>query len=231
MKFLRNVLRMLCAILLLSYVGYVIIYFIEKHQNPAKYEVMSSNPLITVSIFVGSLLLVCLIGLWLIRGYMRKHNISELSKKELEQGLIWKARRRNWLGLPWTFTLYLLDKDRLYIRTGFFNSQEDEVRLYRIVDVTLHRNLWQKLIGVGTLHCDSSDTTLTNFDVVNIRHAREVKQMMSKLIDDSRIRNKVYASESNMSIPHHHEGDMPPVAELDMTDADRNGIPDTLEQS
>ena len=100
--------------------------------------------------------------------------------------------------------------------------------------MTLNRNLWQKIIGVGTIHCDSSDTTMVNFNIINIKHSREVKQMMSKLVDDSRIRNKVYTAESNVNIPHHHEdGSMPsmPMPELDRTDIDGNGIPDMFEQN
>ncbi len=32
---------------------------------------------------------------------------------------IWKARKRNFLGLPWTFTVYGFSEHRLYVKTGF----------------------------------------------------------------------------------------------------------------
>lgn len=32
--------------------------------------------------------------------------------------LVWSDRKRNWLGLPWTFTVYGLTEDRLFIKTG-----------------------------------------------------------------------------------------------------------------
>ena len=45
--------------------------------------------------------------------------------------LVWRDRKRNWLGLPWTFTVYGLTEDRLFIKSGMLNIHEDEVRLYR----------------------------------------------------------------------------------------------------
>jgi len=34
-----------------------------------------------------------------------------MAKKE--EKLIWRARKRNFIGLPWTFTVYRLDDTRL----------------------------------------------------------------------------------------------------------------------
>ena len=152
-------------------------------------------------------------------------------KKE-KKTYLWKDRKRTFLGLPWSFTKYSLDEDRLYIKTGFFTSTEDEVRLYRITDVTLRRTLGQKLTGVGTIHCDSSDVTQKNFDIKNIKHAKEVKDMLSKLVDESRLRNRVYTSESVAGQPHSHEGGVmpPPPPEIDRTDANGNGVPDVFEK-
>ena len=35
---------------------------------------------------------------------------------------VWEDRKRNFLGLPWTFTKYTLTPERLFINTGFLNS-------------------------------------------------------------------------------------------------------------
>lgn len=51
-------------------------------------------------------------------------------------GIVWSDRKRIAFGLPWTFTKYTLTKEKLLIHTGMLNTQEDEVRLYRIMDVT-----------------------------------------------------------------------------------------------
>ncbi len=163
--------------------------------------------------------------------------------KKLKKEYLWTDRKRGLFGLPWSLTKYMLDPDRLYIQTGFFTTTEDEVRLYRITDVTLKRSLRQKFLGIGTIHCDSSDVTKHNFDIRNVKHPREVKDMLSKLIDESRLRNRVYTSESVASPSHEHEGgnpqggpggpgghDAPPPPEYDRTDINDNGIPDIFER-
>lgn len=156
---------------------------------------------------------------------------------------LWKDRKRNWLGLPWTFTRYRLDQDRLYIVTGFLNLLEDEIRLYRISDVTLKRSLWQRLLGLGTIHCDSSDSTQPCFEIRNIKHPKQVKDMLSKLVDESRLRNRVYTSESVSAKPHdgpgdphhghggeHPEPELVPPPEVDLTDVNHNHVPDVYER-
>ena len=75
---------------------------------------------------------------------------------------LWRDRKRNFLGLPWTFTVYDLNNEFLRIQTGVLNSRYDRVNLYRVTDITVTRNLWQKIIGTGTLHVDSADKTMKN---------------------------------------------------------------------
>ena len=116
-------------------------------------------------------------------------------EKKEKKPILWKDRKRTFLGLPWSFTKYKVDEDRLYLETGFFNSTEDEVRLYRITDVTLKRSFGQKLLGIGTIHCDSSDVTMKNFDIKNVKNPKKVKELLSRLVNESRLRNRVYTSE------------------------------------
>ena len=92
--------------------------------------------------------------------------------------IIWKDRKRIFFGLPWTFTKYSLSEDRLFISTGFFSVKEDEVRLYRIMDVSLERKLWQRMCGLGTIKCCSADKTMGDFEIKNIKKSREVKEML-----------------------------------------------------
>lgn len=105
--------------------------------------------------------------------------------------LIWSDRKRTFLGLPWSFTKYELSKDRLFIKTGFFRSEEDEVRLYRIMDVSLTRTLGQKLFGLGTISCCSADKTLGDFVIKNIKNSRQVKELLSRSIEEERSRKRV----------------------------------------
>ena len=109
--------------------------------------------------------------------------------------IIWKDRKRIFFGLPWTFTKYSLSEDRLFISTGFFSVKEDEVRLYRIMDVSLERKLWQRMCGLGTIKCCSADKTMGDFEIKNIKKSREVKKMLSNMVEDERTKKKVSSRE------------------------------------
>ena len=104
--------------------------------------------------------------------------------------LVWSDRKRNWLGLPWTFTVYGLTEDRLFIKTGVLNIHEDEVRLYRILDLSLRKTLWQR-----TIHVDSSDKTMKAFDISNIRNCEDVKEQLSRLVEQERDNKRVSSRE------------------------------------
>lgn len=134
-----------------------------------------------------------------------------MAKNKKKKTYLWKDRKRTFLGLPWSFTRYRVDEERLYIVTGFFNTLEDEIRLYRITDVTLKRSFGQKLLGLGTIHCDSSDVTMRNFDIKNVKNPKMVKDLLSRLVDESRLRNRVFTSESVNGHPHGLEGQVPPA--------------------
>lgn len=109
--------------------------------------------------------------------------------------IIWKDRKRIFFGLPWTFTKYSISEDRLFISTGFFSVKEDEVRLYRIMDVSLERKLWQRMCGLGTIKCCSADKTMGDFEIKNIKKPREVKEMLSNMVEDERTKKKVSSRE------------------------------------
>ena len=85
--------------------------------------------------------------------------------------LIFKQRKRNWCGLPWSFTVYSFDEERLFIKTGAFSIKEDEIRLYRILDLSLKRSFLQRIFGLGTISVDSSDKTMKCFEIKNIKNS------------------------------------------------------------
>lgn len=72
---------------------------------------------------------------------------------------IWHDRKRI-LGMPITFTRYALSSDRLFIRKGWLNIHQDEVLLYRVRDLCVKVNLWQRIFGVGTISIASTDKSV-----------------------------------------------------------------------
>lgn len=112
-------------------------------------------------------------------------------KDAIELKLLWKDRKRIFFGLPWTFTKYSLSEDRLFISKGFFSIHEDEVRLYRIMDISLTRNLWQRMFRLGTVKIVSADKTMGNFDLKNIKNPRTVKELLSEKVEQMRVSRRV----------------------------------------
>lgn len=104
---------------------------------------------------------------------------------------IWKDRKRIIFGLPWSFTRYRLTEEKFIIDTGFFTRKEDEIRLYRIMDIGLQRSLWERMFGLGTIHCCSGDKTSPEFDIRHIKKSRDVKEMLSDLIEKRRREQRV----------------------------------------
>lgn len=111
--------------------------------------------------------------------------------KELPEGILWRERKRIFFGLPWTFTIYSCSEEILYIKRGFLNQTEDEVRLYRIMDISLKKKWWQRMFKMGTIHCCSGDKTMKDFDIANIKHVDEIKKQLSDLVEKQRIAKRV----------------------------------------
>lgn len=109
--------------------------------------------------------------------------------------VVWKDRKRIIFGLPWSFTKYGLSQDRIFIETGVLNLNENEVRLYRIMDVSLTRKLWQRLFGLGTITCHSSDRSMGTFEIKNVKKPSEVKELISSYVEEERSRKKVSSKE------------------------------------
>ena len=110
-------------------------------------------------------------------------------------GVVWQDRKRIIFGLPWTFTKYVLTKEKLLIQTGILSTKEEEVRLYRIMDVTLRRSLAQRLFGLGTIHCCSADKSTPEFDIKRIPDSAAVKEKLSDLVEAERMAKRVSGRE------------------------------------
>ncbi len=100
----------------------------------------------------------------------------------MDTNIIWSERKRIWCGLPWTFTKYELRADKLVIRTGFFTQRQDEVRLYRIMDLSLKRSLGQRIFGMGT-----------------------IKEQLSELVESARRSNRVSTREFMVDVDEEDE--------------------------
>ena len=104
---------------------------------------------------------------------------------------VWKDRKRTVFGLPWSFTRYLLYENKLVIDVGLFSRTEDEIRLYRIMDITLKRSFRERIFGLGTIHCCSGDKTSPEFDIKHIKNPKTFKNMLSDMVEKERLERRV----------------------------------------
>ena len=107
---------------------------------------------------------------------------------------LWKDRKR-YFGLPLSFTRYMLSDDRLFISVGFLNIRDDEILLYRVRDIDTSRSLWQRLFGVGTIVVISSDKTMPNLVLKNIKDPLFVKELIHKQVEEMKIKRRVRVGE------------------------------------
>lgn len=112
----------------------------------------------------------------------------------MRAGCVWIDKKRH-LGLPISFTKYTLTDERLYTESGFINLKESELLLYRVRDIGLTRTLWQRLFGVGTIHIYSSDTTGEHLDIVSVKKAKDVKDLISSKVEESKKSRRIGTTE------------------------------------
>ncbi len=122
---------------------------------------------------------------------------------------LWHDRKR-YFGLPLSFTRYSMSDDRLFVSVGFLNIKDDEILLYRVRDIDTSRSLWQRIFGVGTVVVASSDKTMPNLVLKNIKDPIFVKELIHKQVEECKIKRRVRFGEI-------------------MTDGDGDGLPDEMD--
>lgn len=107
---------------------------------------------------------------------------------------LWKDRKR-YFGLPLSFTRYSMSEDRLFVSVGFLNIKDDEILLYRVRDIDTTRSLGQRIFGVGTVTVVSSDKTMPNLVLKNVKDPVFVKELIHKQVEEMKIRRRVRVGE------------------------------------
>ena len=107
---------------------------------------------------------------------------------------LWRDRKR-YFGMPISFTRYALSEDRLFLSQGFLNIKDDEVLLYRVRDIDSSRSFWQRIFGVGTINVMSSDKSMPNLVLKNVKDPVDVKEMIHQQVEKVKIERRVRVGE------------------------------------
>lgn len=149
-----------------------------------------------LSIFiVGAILVILFVVLIYSMVNNRKKIEVQREPNEVGDGTIWRDRKHTFFGLPWSFTVYRLSDERLFVKTGIFTTIENEVRLYRVLDVQLRRIMGQRIMGLGSVVIKSSDRSMKDFVLENVARASDVKELLSIKVEIARKMNRISGRE------------------------------------
>jgi uncharacterized membrane protein YdbT with pleckstrin-like domain len=84
-----------------------------------------------------------------------------------------------------------LTNQRLRVSKGVINQEIDEVELYRVKDILVVRKWWMRMIGLGTIHLDTSDRSLPQIEIHAIRDSLELREALRKKVEAMRDKKRV----------------------------------------
>lgn len=105
-----------------------------------------------------------------------------MEKLRRDYGNVLWAGRKNILGMPISFTRYIITDTALYTKVGLFNLKEDEIELYRVFDKQISFTFLQRIVKCGTITLMSKDTDTPAKHLVSVRNPREVKRILDEAV-------------------------------------------------
>lgn len=100
--------------------------------------------------------------------------------------------RKRWvfLGLPFTFTKYMIKDDSITIDKGLLNKIENDCYMYKIQDVTLRQSFWERLAKLGTIVCFTGDTTHPELRLEHIKNSKTIKEFILNASEEARLKRR-----------------------------------------
>ena len=137
-------------------------------------------------------------------------NMKKLTRDYGE--IIWTGKKCI-MGMPISFTRYILTEAKLITRVGLLNLKEDEIELYRVYDKSMKLPFGQRIVGCGTITLLSKDSDTPTKTLEKIKNPREVKRLLDAAVQEQRDKYSVRGRDMMGASAH-------------MEDLDGAGIPD-----
>ena len=102
------------------------------------------------------------------------------------------VERKRWLflGLPLTFTKYTVTEEQITINSGLFTRVENDCYMYKIQDTVLSVSLLQRIFGIATVVCKTSDVTHGQLVLKNIKNAKAIKDFIVECSEKQRLKRR-----------------------------------------
>ena len=102
------------------------------------------------------------------------------------------VEKKRWLflGLPFTFTKYVIKEDMITVDTGVFTKGENDCYMYKVQDVEHTASIWERMAGLGTIVCYTGDTTHPKLLIEHIRNSKAIKEFILKESEEARLKRR-----------------------------------------
>ena len=101
-----------------------------------------------------------------------------------------EQKRWLFLGLPFTFTKYVIKEDMITVDTGVFTKVENDCYMYKVQDVEHTASIWERMVGLGTIVCYTGDTTHPKLLIEHIRNSKAIKEFILKESEEARLKRR-----------------------------------------
>lgn len=101
-----------------------------------------------------------------------------------------EKKRLLFLGLPFTFTKYVIKEDMITVDTGVFTKVENDCYMYKVQDVEHTASIWERMAGLGTIVCYTGDTTHPKLLIEHIRNSKAIKEFILKESEEARLKRR-----------------------------------------
>lgn len=112
--------------------------------------------------------------------------------RKREEDTVEFVERKRWLflGLPFTFTKYIVKEDIITVREGFFKTVENDCYMYKVQDVQHSATLAEKLFKLGTVICFTGDTTHAQLVLKHVKNSRAIKDFILEQSETARLKRR-----------------------------------------
>ena len=94
------------------------------------------------------------------------------------------------MGLPFTFTKYIIKENMLTIDSGLLRKVENDCYMYKVQDVELVTTLLERIVGIGTVICYTGDTTHPKLILSHIKNAKAIKEFILEASEQARMKRR-----------------------------------------